>query len=195
MTKLIFLEDSYLRELETKVIKVLPEGIVVEETIFYPRSGGQDVDKGYVEWNGQEFRVNDVQKIGHEILLKTGQNQIKEGDKVNMVLDWERRYKFMKYHTAAHILSAIVFKETGALITGNQIEENKGRIDFNLENFDREKINEYEKTANNIIAEVHEVKVYELKRDDAMKIESIFRLRNVLPKSLDKFGSLLILVK
>jgi len=187
MTELTFLEKSYLKELETTVDDITPDGIVTSETIFYPRSGGQDGDKGYVEWNGQKFEVLEVEKIEHDVLLKIGEHEIKEGDKVHLFIEWERRYKLMKYHTAAHILSEIVYKRTGALITGNNLDVNKGRIDFDLEDFNRDEIDKYEEEANEIVEEGKEVKIYSLEREEAMKIDSIFKLRDVLPKSITKF--------
>ncbi len=187
MTELTFLNDSYLKELETSIENVTSIGIITKETIFYPRSGGQDQDKGYIEWNGQKIEIKDVEKIGKEVHLIIGEHEIIKGNKVHLFIDWQRKHKFMRYHTAAHILSAVVYKETKALITGNNIDENKGRIDFNLEEFDREKINEWAKKANEIVKENHDVKIYSLDREEAMKIDSIFRLKDVLPKNLVKF--------
>ena len=73
----------------------------------------------------------------------TTRRLLKVGEVVHGSIDWERSYKVMKMHTTAHILCAIVNRETGALITGNQINPDESRIDFNLEQFDREKLSDY----------------------------------------------------
>ena len=79
------------------------------------------------------------------------------GDRVSGTIDSERRYKFMRSHTACHILSAVIFQETGAKITGNQIEQSRSRVDFSLESFDKAKMSEYVEKANGIVDECHAV--------------------------------------
>jgi len=91
----------------------------------------------------------------------------------------------MRLHTACHVLSAVVHKETGALITGNQIKENEARIDFNLENFDREQIKSFEKKANEVIEKDLPVEIKFLPREEAFKIPSIVKLKNVLPPNIE----------
>lgn len=187
MTKLLFLTDSYLKETETKVILTTPDSIATEETIFYSRGGGQDSDKGKVEWNGSQYEIIEIQKNQGNVFLKIGSHEIKIGDKVRLILDWQKRYKLMKYHTAAHILAAMVYNATNALITGNNIEEKGGRIDFNLEHFDKEQLAHFEEKANIAVKAGHEVRIYELEREKAMEIPAIFKLKDVLPKALEKF--------
>jgi Ser-tRNA(Ala) deacylase AlaX len=91
----------------------------------------------------------------------------------------------MKMHTTAHILCAIVNRETGALITGNQISPGESRIDFNLEQFDREKISDYTKAANDVVARGLEVKSYFMNRDEALKMPGLVKLANALPPAVD----------
>src|SRR3989344_2482897 len=132
MTEVLYLENSYLKECEATIIKVDENYIVLDKTIFYPTSGGQEGDKGKLVRNNGEFNVVFVKKIGEDISHEVNKEGLKVGDKVKCILDWERRYKLMKYHTAAHILSAVFHKEANALITGNQKDEGKARIDFDL---------------------------------------------------------------
>ena len=127
-----------------------------------------------------------MKKIGEDISHEVDKEGLKVGDKLKCILDWERRYRLMRYHTAAHILSAVFHKEANALITGNQKDEGKARIDFDLENFDREKINDYIKKANEILKRNLEVKVYYLPKEEAFKDPNLFKLKNVLPKNLEK---------
>ena len=106
------------------------------------------------------------------------------GEKVKGIIDWERRYTLMRMHTAAHILSAVFHREAGALITGNQLNMDKSRIDFSLENFDRGKIDMYARMANNIMKREIEVKGYFLEREEAMKIPGIVKLAKALPPTI-----------
>ena len=76
-------------------------------------------------------------------------------------------------------------RETGALITGNQISPGESRIDFNLEQFDREKISDYTKAANDVVARGLEVKSYFMNREEALKMPGLVKLANALPPSVD----------
>ncbi|MFH1668877.1 MAG: alanyl-tRNA editing protein AlaX, partial [Candidatus Woesearchaeota archaeon] len=84
----------------------------------------------------------------------------------------------MRYHTACHILSTVVEKDTGSLITGNQITEDKSRIDFNMENFDKEQMNRFESKTNDIISEGVDVDTKFLPREEALQIPSVMKLKN-----------------
>jgi Ser-tRNA(Ala) deacylase AlaX len=103
------------------------------------------------------------------------------GNSVHGIIDWDRRHRIMRMHTSAHLLSAIFNKETGALITGNQIEPDKSRIDFSLDDFDREKMLVYCSQANEAIAKNPPVKTYFMKREEALKIPGITKLASVMP--------------
>ncbi len=95
---------------------------------------------------------------------------------VTGTIDWDRRYLFMKSHTACHLLSAIIFRGTGAMITGNQIGEDRSRVDFSLEEFDRSKLAMYVDEVNEIIKEDRGVKTALLTREEAMEIQDLLRL-------------------
>jgi misacylated tRNA(Ala) deacylase len=178
------MEDSYQKECEAEVIKVTDNKyIVLDQTVFYPDAGGQPYDKGKIIKDTEEFAVDFVKKLGSEISHEVDRPGLEAGDKVRCVIDWERRHKLMRYHTAAHLLSAIIFRDTGAKITGNQLSEDKGRIDFSLEAFDSEKLKSYEHEFNNLVEKGAEVQTYFLPKEEAFKIESIFRLKNVLPET------------
>lgn len=183
----LYLEDSYMKEFEA-VVESVKDGkfVVLDKTAFYPNSGGQPHDTGkLVREGGKEFPVVYVAKfdylISHEV--QNGED-LKPGDKVKGVIDWDRRYRFMRYHTACHILSGIFHNETGAMITGNQIDLEKSRIDFSLENFDREKIDEYIKKANEVMARNLEVTTTIMPREEAMNIPSVVKLANALPPAI-----------
>ena len=175
----MYMKDCYLKEFDTHVKAVEGEYVELEDTIFYPRSGGQPCDHGTIN----DVAVEEVVKRDGRILHKVN-GTFGVGETVHCKIDWERRYTFMRYHTAAHILSAVIHKETGALITGNQISLDKTRIDFNLPEFDKAKIAEWEKRANEIISEGHEVKTSVLPREEAFKIPDLVKLKKLLPESI-----------
>jgi len=182
----LYMDDSYIREFEAKVVSVTKGGedkffVVLDRTAFYPNSGGQPHDTGKIVKNGVEYPVVYVGKFSGKISHEVSKEGLKEGDVVKGIIDWERRYKLMRMHTAAHLISEIFHKETEALITGNQLGLEHSRIDFSLENFDREMMKEYFTKANEIVSKDLKVKTYFLPREEAMKIEDITKLANALP--------------
>lgn len=176
-----YLKDSYKKELETKVKKVNGREIILDETIFYPESGGQAFDTGKIFMNGEEFNVIEVNKREGKVVHIIDKEGLKNEDKVKIIVDWERRYKLMRSHTAIHIFCAIVNKETGALITGNSITTDKIRIDLNLETFNREIAEEYVEKANNAISRNLDVDIYEITREELEENSSMIKLAKGLP--------------
>lgn len=172
----LYLKDSYLKEFEANVIEANGKYIVLDKTIFYPSSGGQPNDTGKLLKNNEEFKVVYIGKFDNKISHEVDKEGLKKGDRIKGIIDWDRRYKLMRSHTASHILSYVLHKEAGALITGNQLDIDKCRDDFNLSNFDREKIKEYIDKANEILSKNLDVKIYFLKRDEALKDKSLFKL-------------------
>ncbi len=149
-----YLLDCYTKEFETTVKEVVDNiFITLEKSYFYPVGGGQPNDTGKILKDNEEFEVLFVKKVNNKASHQVSKPGLKVGDKVKCVIDWDRRYKLMRYHTAAHILSNVITKHTGALITGNQLSLEKARIDFSLENYDKEKLQEYITEANQIISE------------------------------------------
>ena len=184
MTKALYLDDSYLKEIETEVVKVDGKFVILKETIFYPESGGQPTDTGILIKDNEEYKVVFAKKIGSDISHEVDKEGLQAGDKVKIVLDWDRRYNLMRGHTAAHVVSGIFNKATGALITGNQITEEKIRIDFNLENFDREKIDEYFNNCNELIKKDLKILISYMPMEEAKKDSDLFKLASVLPPSV-----------
>ena len=90
----------------------------------------------------------------------------------------------MRMHTAAHILSAVVNRETGALITGNQISHDESRVDFNLDNFNRDKMSYYIDGVNEAVRRGLEVRTYFMKREEALASPGFVKLANAMPPSL-----------
>jgi Ser-tRNA(Ala) deacylase AlaX len=183
MTEALYLDDSYSKEFEAKVIKSESGKIILDKTAFYPESGGQPCDFGKLIKGNKEFLLTNVRKESGEIVHYT-KDGLKEGDAVKGIIDWERRHKLMRMHTAAHILSAIINLQTNALITGNQLGIEKSRIDFDLETFDRAAIQDYFVAANDVVKWNLPISAYVVPMEQIANDKKLFKLAKGLPPGL-----------
>jgi misacylated tRNA(Ala) deacylase len=184
---MLYLTDSYMKECDSKVVSVL-EGnkIVLDRTVFFPRGGGVPCDMGKLVANGNEYPVANVVKENGEIVHCVADAAgLAAGMQAKCVLDWERRNRLMRSHTAAHTLASVLYRQEGVLITGNQIELDKVRFDFNMAQFDAEKLKAQIGKANELLKEGHEVKIYSMKREEAFKIPEVVKLAGALPPAID----------
>ncbi|MDF2095848.1 alanyl-tRNA editing protein [Aquibaculum arenosum] len=132
--ELLFREDAYLREGEAQAVSVGPEGIRLDRTIFYPEGGGQPGDSGRLLLaDGTTINIVDTRKgeASDEVLHIPAEEAptLAPGTPVTMELDWERRHRHMRVHTSLHLLCSLIEGE----VTGGQVGDGKGRLDFNLE--------------------------------------------------------------
>ncbi len=172
ITKQVYLEDSYLRELDAEVVG-LGEGVVLDKTIFYASSGGQPNDTGTM-LGSATYEVKDVFK--HEELLHRTEPIPAVGEKVRLKIDWDRRYKLMRQHTSIHVVSSIAMKEFGAMITGNQINEEYSRIDFNFKDWNGDISASLQNRVNEELLKNHEVSVLTMKRDEVLRMEGAIKV-------------------
>ncbi len=178
MTRRLFWEDAYLKECDAKVVGVEGNAVFLDATCFNPRGGGLASDTGTMA--GQ--RVLEATKRGDgiaHVLQETP--RFAAGDGVRLVLDWERRHRTMRMHTAAHILSNVVNGETGALITGNSVAPEGCRVDFSLEDFDKARMESYVAMANEVIARDLPVRSYFLRREEALASPGMVKLAEASP--------------
>jgi Ser-tRNA(Ala) deacylase AlaX len=172
----------YLRTFDANVVSSEGQRVILDQTAFNPRGGGLVSDLGTV--NGAN--LVGVIKEGEEIVhLMESSATVRAGEAVHCALDWDRRFRIMRMHTAAHILSAVVNRETGALITGNQIAPDESRIDLNLEQFDREKLADYIERVNDVVKRGVDVKTFFMKREEALATPGLVKLANAMPPSLE----------
>ncbi len=183
MTKKLYWDDAYNKEFDAKVLAIDGNKTVLDQTAFNPRGGGLVGDTG--EING--LKVVDTVKGDSESII-----HVLEADPnfdrdtiVHGKLDWERRYRIMRMHTAAHMLSAIIHRDEGALITGNQIESDRSRVDFNLQEFNRELVEEFCRKTNEFVKKNLPVKTYFMKREEALKIPAIVKLAGAMPPDVE----------
>jgi misacylated tRNA(Ala) deacylase len=187
MTKALYLEDSYLEECDATVASVKDgKYVVLDQTIYYPKGGGQPCDTGKIVKEDASYNVVYVGKFSGEISHEVDRSGLKEGDKVHCALDWERRYKLMRSHTAAHVFASLLCTGTGALVTGNQLEEDKIRFDFSLEKFDPEILRQYLDRANELFRKDIRVKWYELPREEALKIPGVVKMAEAFPPDIPR---------
>jgi misacylated tRNA(Ala) deacylase len=132
MVEELFRKDAYLKQADATVTAVEERGVRLDRTIFYPTGGGQPGDTGVLRWDGGEAKIVDSLKAdGGDVLhvLAPDAPRPTVGTKVRAELDWERRYKHMRMHTALHVMSAVI----KGSVTGGQVSADKSRLDFNLE--------------------------------------------------------------
>jgi misacylated tRNA(Ala) deacylase len=131
MTEELFREDSYLRECDARVVAVEDGGVIVDRTVFYPLGGGQPGDTGTLSWQSGSAAVVDTRYGDGGILhmLADGADAPVVGDEVRLTIDWERRYRHMRMHTAMHLLGSVL--KYG--VTGGNISAEKSRLDFDME--------------------------------------------------------------
>ena len=166
MVEQLYLTDPYLKEFEAVVVQAEGKFVVLDKTAFYPSSGGQPFDTGKIVRlpDKKEFPVvfvgvvdgslprNGADSSGQTVINhEVGLEGLKAGDRVSGMIDWERRYRLMRMHTAAHIILKYFFDKFNALVTGNQLDTDRSRIDFSMETFDFSRLKEYEKEINEII--------------------------------------------
>ncbi len=182
MENALYMNDSYLKEFEAVVKSVKDDKyIVLSQSAFYPQGGGQPFDTGAMLTDGQDYPVVFVGKFEGKISHEVGKSGLMTGDHVKCSIDWDRRYRLMRMHTAAHIIDAVLYNDAKALCTGNQLGSDKSRIDFSLDVLDRDKIQQYIDMANEWVKKAIDVKIYFLPREEALKIPGVVKLAAVMP--------------
>ncbi|MBD3679404.1 MAG: alanyl-tRNA editing protein [Rhodobacteraceae bacterium] len=131
MTRPLFREDAYLREAPATITAVTEAGLVPDASIFYAQGGGQPGDTGWLDWEGGTVEIaNAVKGEGDAIILVPAEGAALPpvGATVTQRLDWDRRYRHMRVHTALHLLSVVI----PLPVTGGAITAEKGRLDFDM---------------------------------------------------------------
>jgi misacylated tRNA(Ala) deacylase len=184
-TKLLYLYDSYLREFEAKVERVVGNSVVLDQSAFHPLTGGVGCDLGWLVKDDVKLRVARVEidrvtkTVSH--VAEAEPSGLIQGDVVKGAIDWDRRYCLMRLHTAAHLIAAVMYRDYSALITGGQVDVDQARLDFNLPRTDREVFEDAVKKANEEAAKRAELKVYFLSRDEALKVPGVVKLAERMP--------------
>jgi misacylated tRNA(Ala) deacylase len=192
MTELIYKKDRYQKECEALVESACEFedkfNIVLNKTVCYPQGGGQPGDRGKLirESDGEEFPIMYCYKFRDEVFHTTEKTGLVVGDKVKVIIDWELRYKHMRFHTATHIISHLVEKEQNTQISSNSFQGDKGRIDFTLDDFDRDYMMSFEQKANDIIRKHLPVSVRTITREEADKEGDLYKLLKGFPEGINE---------
>ncbi len=184
MTELIYLQDSYIQEFEATVTERNTDqnGVILDRTAFYPGGGGQPNDIGKLIAYDTEYVVAKV---------KRGNIHIIDGDlpavgtTVKGMIDWDRRHKLMRTHTAMHILCGVIWRDYQASVTGGNMDVLSGRMDFEFESMNDGLMSEIEEKINKEIDASRDIDVQILPREEAFQIPDLIRTKiNLLPEGI-----------
>lgn len=190
MTTPLYHTDAYCKTFTATVTAVDTDAktVVLDRTAFFPGGGGQLADVGQLMAGSTVYPVAKVKKNGNDVLhFIEGETLPSVGDAVTGELDWERRYKAMRTHTAMHILCGVIWRDYQKSVTGGNMELLEGRMDFEFAELSRETIAEIEATINAEVAAARAVKVAILPRDEAFQIPDLIRTKiNLLPEGINE---------
>ncbi|HEY9474945.1 MAG TPA: alanyl-tRNA editing protein [Mycobacteriales bacterium] len=181
------LADQTLREWDATVLAADPQdGIVLDRSAFYPGGGGQPPDQGVLLWGGVRTRVVGVRKGDDLYLLPDPDDPLPSvGTAVRGAVEDERRTALMRTHSALHLLSGVVFRDFGALVTGGNMEPLTARMDFNLPEVPADFRDRITAACAAEVQQDRRIDVAVLPRDEAFAIPDIIRTAtNLLPPDL-----------
>ncbi|UOA27204.1 alanyl-tRNA editing protein [Pseudosulfitobacter sp. DSM 107133] len=180
MTRLLYREDAYLRDADARVIAHTPEGgIVLDATVFYPTCGGQPGDSGTLEWDGLRMPIaTTLRSHDNQIALVPAEPQPlpSVGTYVVQSLDWDRRHRHMRVHTALHLLSAVVPFD----VSGMSISATHGRLDFAMPDSPEDRA-EIEATLNAYVMEDAQVSDIWMSAEELGDIHGLIKSLTVKP--------------
>jgi misacylated tRNA(Ala) deacylase len=187
-TQRLELADSTMREWDSTVLSAdADDGIVLDRSAFYPGGGGQPPDHGVLLWGGVRTRIVGTRK-GDELYLlpADGDPLPPAGTSVRGALDDERRTALMRTHSGLHVLTGVVFRDFGALVTGGNMEPLSARMDFDLAEVPADFKDRVAQACNAEIAHDRRIEVSVLPRDQAFAIPDIIRTAtNLLPPNIE----------
>ncbi len=191
MTEQLYHTDSYLKTFTATVTAVDETGraMLLDQTAFYPGGGGQPYDTGILAAGGMEFPVLRGRKAPEGIWhVLGGEGALPQiGQVVQGQIDWDRRYRLMRTHTALHILCGVVFRDYKAQVTGGDMEPLKGRMDFEFERLQKELVTVIEAAVNHEVQAGRDVRVKILPREEAFQIPDLIRTKiNLLPEGIQQ---------
>ena len=186
-TERLDLLDSTLREWQATVLDVDDNGIVLDRSAFYPGGGGQPPDHGVLLWSGVQTAIVGARR-GDDIRLipADGDPIPPPGTPVRGALEDERRTALMRTHSGLHLLSGVVFRDFGALVTGSNMDPLTGRLDFNLAEVPPGFKEAVEDACNVEVTADRAIEAYELSRAEAFEIPDVIRTAtNLLPAEIE----------
>ena len=185
MTELMYLTDAYLQKFDATVTGQVDGGVVLDRTAFYPGGGGQPSDFGTLSAGDQTRPVTRLKRVDGRLVHFLEGEPPAAGTTVTGRLDWQRRYRLMRTHTAMHVLCGVIWRDYGASVTGGNMEPLKGRMDFEFERMQQELVAEIEAAVNREVAAARPVRAQILPRKEAFQIPDLIRTKiNLLPEGI-----------
>jgi len=187
VTELLYHADSYLREFDAAVRLVDGERLALDRTAFYPTGGGQPHDLGWLLRDGRRSAaVTQVARDGATVWHLAPGHGFRAGERLRGEIDWERRYRLMRTHTALHVLCGVIWRDHGVPVTGGNMEPLRARMDFELASMRSDFVLAVEKAVNAEIAAGRRIEVRVLPRAEADAIPDLVRTKvNLLPPGID----------
>ena len=187
MTEALYHQDSYIQTFEATVTEVREDGVVLDRTAFYPGGGGQPNDVGTLAAGGQTWTVTKVGRKDGAVVHQLEGGAPAVGDVVTGVIDWERRHKLMRTHTALHVLCGVIWRDFGAQVTGGDMQPLAARMDFEFEHMTAGFAEEVEELVNREVDAGRPISTRILPRDEAMAIPDLIRTKiNLLPPGIQE---------
>ena len=189
MTILLYQTDSYSRSFDAIITKLADDdnGIILDQTMFYPGGGGQPPDSGKITIENKDYTVKRARRQGMNVIhvLADYVPYLEINMPIMAEIDWERRYQLMRTHTALHILCGVIFRDYGASVTGGSMDPLKGRMDFEFETMQKELVHTIEAAVNVEVENARFIKVAVLPREEAFQIPDLIRTKiNLLPEGI-----------
>ncbi len=190
MSENICYTDAYARQADAVVVEVDADknAVLLGRTVFYPGGGGQPADTGQlIGESGGSWRITGAKKRADDIwhTLEEGAEPPAVETRVTAEIDWERRHRLMRTHSALHVLCGVVWRDHAASVTGGNMEPLSGRMDFEFETMWGDLVGEIEARVNVEIAADREIRVNVLPREEALAIPDLIRTKiNLLPEGI-----------
>ena len=186
-TELLYLRDAYLTEFDATVVDVRDGAVALDRTAFYPTGGGQPHDIGTLAAGDAAYTVVDVLKDGdlvwHTVADGVGSPAV--GDTVHGTLDWDRRHRLMRTHTALHVLCGVIWNEWHVPVTGGNMEPLSARMDFEFDPLPDGFGPRVEALVNAELAADRPIAVAFLPRSIAVEDQDLIRTKvNMIPESV-----------
>ena len=187
MTDILCHFDSYLKEFDAEITEINDKGVVLDRTAFYPGGGGQPPDAGVIWFNDIEYEIKSISRLNGKIIHNIEGEIPEVNSVVHGLIDWDRRYKLMRTHTALHILCGVVWRDYEALVTGCDMKPLLGRMDYALEQMSGDFAREIETRVNEEISNARPINIEMISRKSASEIPDLIRTKiNLLPEAIQE---------
>ncbi|NJP04332.1 MAG: alanyl-tRNA editing protein [Chloroflexaceae bacterium] len=187
MTELLYHTNAYLKTFDAQVLMVDAQRVALDRTAFYATGGGQPHDTGTLTDHTTTWQIINVKREGDMVWHTLEDNDMLPdiGDSLYGQINWERRFRLMRMHTALHILCGVIWRDYRAPVTGGSMDVHEGRLDFELADFSNELAQEIIERVNSEIVADHPIEVTILTRERAFQIPDLVRTKiNLIPEDI-----------